>query len=77
MLCVKWPIEVSSPLGLLFKYASILFFQLESLPKEDLIKFVKKQMLMLQKTKAKNEGNIRGYLIYLSVLVRDEGNKII
>lgn len=40
-----------------------LFSQLESLPKEDLIKYVKKQVALLKQTKAKCEGTV----IYTSV----------
>ena len=35
-----------------------MYQQLESLPREDLIKFVKKQAMMVQKTKARCEGRI-------------------
>ena len=35
---------------------SFFILQLESLSKDDLIKFVKKQMLLLQKERATNEG---------------------
>ena len=35
---------------------SFFILQLESLSKDDLIKFVKKQMFLLQKERAKNEG---------------------
>ena len=35
-----------------------LFSQLESLPKEDLIKYVKKQVALLKQTKAKCEGTV-------------------
>ena len=36
----------------------LIFSQLESLPKEELIKFVKKQLALLKQTKAKCEGMV-------------------
>ena len=32
------------------------FFQLESLSREDLLKFIKKQLVLLQKERVKNDG---------------------
>ena len=39
-----------------FSLSPLLSSQLEGLPREDLIKYVKKQAQMVQKLKAKNEG---------------------
>lgn len=37
------------------------FLQLESLSKDDLVKFVKRQTVILQKLKAKNTGNFQKF----------------
>lgn len=43
-------------ISIILDFGVILFSQLESLPKEDLIKYVKKQVALLKQSKAKCEG---------------------
>ena len=40
------------------------FFQLDALPKDELVKFVKSKMLALQKTKAKCDGKMMSYCLF-------------
>lgn len=42
-------------------FSLILFLQLESLPKEDLIKYVRKQLALSKQTKAKCDGRVEVY----------------
>ena len=56
--------------GNILKLNDFCLLQLDSLPREDLVVFVKKQMLLLKRTKIKNEGNM-GYMsqIYMCIVL--------
>ena len=46
----------------------LFFFQLDSLSREDLVKFVKRQTILLQKIKAKNTGKNSNVIKNISVI---------
>lgn len=46
-----------------------VYFQLDNLSRDDLTKFVKKQMLLLQKTRAKCDGKFLLFALYECIII--------